>query len=132
VSDKYEHGDDSIRFNCEFNSNEIDESEQQDEKHDDPRISTFRGIEIDRSDEDENIFNSIRFNREFNLNEIDESDLEFEKHDDPRVSTFRGISIDATDDDENADDLIDSIVNVIQMRMDEVVYSYSNSSERIF
>jgi hypothetical protein len=35
------------RFNREFDSNEIDESDSQYEKHDDPRISTFRGISID-------------------------------------------------------------------------------------
>jgi hypothetical protein len=37
----------SIRFNRESGSKEIDESDSQNEKHDDPRISTFRGIEID-------------------------------------------------------------------------------------
>jgi hypothetical protein len=31
----------------EFDSNEIDLSDPHDEKHDDPRISTFRGISID-------------------------------------------------------------------------------------
>jgi hypothetical protein len=36
-----------MRFNREFDSNEIDESDLQNEKHDDPRISTFRGISID-------------------------------------------------------------------------------------
>jgi hypothetical protein len=46
-----------------------------DEKHDDPRISTFRGISIDLSDENENARDSIRVNREFDSNEIDESDL---------------------------------------------------------
>jgi hypothetical protein len=49
----------SRRFNLEYDSNEIDESESQREKHDDPRISTFRGISIDRSDEDENANDSI-------------------------------------------------------------------------
>jgi hypothetical protein len=29
------------------NSNEIDENEEQDEKHDEQRISTFRGVMID-------------------------------------------------------------------------------------
>jgi hypothetical protein len=38
---------DSIRINREFDSNESDESDPQPEKHDDPRISTFRGISID-------------------------------------------------------------------------------------
>jgi hypothetical protein len=36
----------SMRFSREFVSNEIDESDSQSEKHDDPRISTFRGISI--------------------------------------------------------------------------------------
>jgi hypothetical protein len=36
-----------MRINREFDSNEIDESDLQREKHDDPRISTLRGISID-------------------------------------------------------------------------------------
>jgi hypothetical protein len=43
-SDEYENAYDSIRVNREFDSNEIDESYSQHVKHDDPRISTFRGI----------------------------------------------------------------------------------------
>jgi hypothetical protein len=46
-SDEYENAFDSIRVKCEFDSNVIDESEQQDEKHFDPRISIFLGIKID-------------------------------------------------------------------------------------
>jgi hypothetical protein len=46
-SDEYENADDSIRINREFASNEMDESEKQYEKDDDPRISTLRGISID-------------------------------------------------------------------------------------
>jgi hypothetical protein len=65
---------DSIRANCEFDSNEIDESDSQDEKHEEQRISTFLGIMIDRSDEDENADDSIRVNCEFNSNESDESE----------------------------------------------------------
>jgi hypothetical protein len=38
---------DSIRVNREFNSNEIDVSDLHHEKHDEPRISTLRGITID-------------------------------------------------------------------------------------
>jgi hypothetical protein len=38
---------DSIRFNRECDSNEIDVSESHLEKHDEPRISTLRGITID-------------------------------------------------------------------------------------
>jgi hypothetical protein len=37
----------SIRFNPEFDSNEIDENLEHDEKHDEQRISTLRGITID-------------------------------------------------------------------------------------
>jgi hypothetical protein len=44
------------------------------QKLDGPTISTFRGISIDSSDEDENAYDSIRFNSEFEANEIDESD----------------------------------------------------------
>jgi hypothetical protein len=36
-----------MRVNRESHSNEIDESEKQDEKHAEQRISTFRGIMID-------------------------------------------------------------------------------------
>jgi hypothetical protein len=45
-SDEYENADDSIRVNCEFDSNVTDESDLQDEKHFDSRISTFLGIKI--------------------------------------------------------------------------------------
>jgi hypothetical protein len=45
--DDSENADDSIRFNREFDSNEIDESDPQPAKHDDPRISTLHGISID-------------------------------------------------------------------------------------
>jgi hypothetical protein len=37
--DEDENASDSIRFNRELDSNEMDESELHDEKHDDPRIS---------------------------------------------------------------------------------------------
>jgi hypothetical protein len=40
------NADDSMRINCEFDSNEIDESEEQSEKHDEPRISIFESISI--------------------------------------------------------------------------------------
>jgi hypothetical protein len=41
--------------------------------------STFGGMVIDWSDEDENADDSIRVNREFDSNEIVESDSQFEK-----------------------------------------------------
>jgi hypothetical protein len=59
-SDDYQNADDSMRINREFDSNEIDKSILQYEKHDDPRISTFRGISIDSSDEYENANDSIQ------------------------------------------------------------------------
>jgi hypothetical protein len=64
----------SICLSRESASKEIDESDLQDEKHDDSRISTFRGISIDLSDDRENACDSIRCNREFDSNEIDESE----------------------------------------------------------
>jgi hypothetical protein len=69
----------------------IDESDSHPRKHDDPRISTFRGITIDRSGEYENASESIRVNRESVSNVIDESDRHCEKHDDPRISISEGI-----------------------------------------
>jgi hypothetical protein len=36
-----------MRFNREFDSNEMNERNPQDEKHDEPRISTLLGIMID-------------------------------------------------------------------------------------
>jgi hypothetical protein len=72
----------------------MDESDLQFEKQNDPRISTFRGISIDLSDDPSNAHDSIRINREFDSNEMDESDLQHAKHDDARTSTFRGILID--------------------------------------
>jgi hypothetical protein len=71
----------------------IDESDGQDEKHFDPRISTFLGIKMVSSDEDENASDSIRVKRELDSNVIDESDLQFEKHFDPRISILLPISI---------------------------------------
>jgi hypothetical protein len=64
------------------------------EKHDDPRISTLLGITIDSSDENENAEDSIRVNRDFDSNEIDLRNLHFKKKDDPRISTLHGITID--------------------------------------
>jgi hypothetical protein len=52
----------------------IDESDPQNEKHSDPRISTLCGIKIDRSEEKENALDSIRVKCEFDSNVMDESD----------------------------------------------------------
>jgi hypothetical protein len=45
-SDESENASLSIRFKCEFDSNVSDESDSQDEKHFDPRISIEAGIVI--------------------------------------------------------------------------------------
>jgi hypothetical protein len=84
-----------------LDSNEIDLSDLQSEKHDLARTSTLIGITIDLSDENENVLNSIRVNRELDSNEIDVSDSQSEKHDPPRNSTLFGITIDLKDEDEN-------------------------------
>jgi hypothetical protein len=41
---------------------------------------TFRGIEMDWSNDSQNGFDSIRVNREFDSNEIDESDSQFKNN----------------------------------------------------
>jgi hypothetical protein len=45
-SDDLANASDSIRVKCEFDSNVIDESDPQSEKHFDPRISIFLPISI--------------------------------------------------------------------------------------
>jgi hypothetical protein len=72
----------------------IDESDSQYEKQFELRISTFLGIMIDSSDENENADDSIRVKCEWVSNVIDESELQDEKHFDPRISTLLGIKID--------------------------------------
>jgi hypothetical protein len=72
----------------------IDERNLQFEKHFDPRISTFLGIKIDRSDDCGNASDSIRVKCEFDSNVIDDRKLQFEKHFGPKISTFLGIMID--------------------------------------
>jgi hypothetical protein len=59
------------RFNRELDSKEIDVSDLQSQKHDEPRSSTMLGATIDSSDEDENTFDSIRMNRELDSKEIE-------------------------------------------------------------
>jgi hypothetical protein len=48
--ENYENTSDSIRVKCEFDSNVIDESDSQNEKHFHPRISTLFRIMIDARD----------------------------------------------------------------------------------
>jgi hypothetical protein len=72
----------------------IDESDLQNEKRRNPRISTLFGITIDRNDGLENASDSIRVNCEFNSNVIHEIELQREKQCDPRISALSGITID--------------------------------------
>jgi hypothetical protein len=65
----------------------------QEEKHDDPRTSTWHGIKSDSMFEDENAFDSIRFNDDGDSNEIDESDLQEEKQDESIIVTNPGTTI---------------------------------------
>jgi Fe-S cluster assembly iron-binding protein IscA len=89
-SEELENAWDSIRFNLESDSIEIDESDLQLEKQDELRISMVRGITIDFSEELENASDSIRFNLESDSIEIDERDLQPEKQPEPRISTPLG------------------------------------------
>jgi hypothetical protein len=54
LSDDHRNANDSIRINRESDSNEIDKSRRQQEKHPDSRISTLRGILIDVNAESSN------------------------------------------------------------------------------
>jgi hypothetical protein len=73
-SDDSENALDSIRVNCEFDSNVIDESDLQFEKQLDPRISTFLGIKIDSNDDLENASDSIRVKCESDSHKIDKNE----------------------------------------------------------
>jgi hypothetical protein len=61
-NEEYDNASDSIRFNRRSGSIDIDDSNLQDGKHDNPIFSTFRGISIDISDDCENAPELIHFN----------------------------------------------------------------------
>jgi hypothetical protein len=71
----------------------IDERDLQDEKQDEPRISTFRGIMIDLSDDDENASDVITCKRISYSKKINEIDFHSEKKNDSKISKFPGIQI---------------------------------------
>jgi hypothetical protein len=102
----------------------IDESDSQYAKHFDPRISTFLGIKIDSSDDDENADDSIRFNREFDSNVIDESDSQYAKHFDPRVSTLIGMKSDSSDESANAKDSIRINLELISNKTHSISFGF--------
>jgi hypothetical protein len=66
----------------------IDESDLQDEKYFDPKISTLFGIAIDGSDEYENVSDSIRVKFELDSNAIGESHLLSKTHCDPSLCLY--------------------------------------------
>jgi hypothetical protein len=69
-----------MRVNSESVSNEIDESDQQYEKHSEERIWTWREIVINlREKQEKNALDSMRVNSESVSNEIDESESQYEK-----------------------------------------------------
>jgi hypothetical protein len=77
-----------------LDSNEMDESDLQSEKHPEQRISTLRGISMDGSDEDEKADDSMILSRESDSNNNDDRDEQWAKHDEQRISTLQGITID--------------------------------------
>jgi hypothetical protein len=70
----------------------FDQSDLPDEKHFEHRISSVKGIIIDRSADDENADDSIRVDRAFSSNETDERKLHNAKQFEVRISMFVGIS----------------------------------------
>jgi hypothetical protein len=105
----------------------IDKSDLQYEKQNEPWISTWLGIKIDWSDEDENANDSSRAKSELDPNVIDESDSEHEKHIDPRISRLLGIKIDWSDEDENANDS-----NRVKSEFDSNAFDHNQSFFREF
>jgi hypothetical protein len=83
-----------MHFNAQSLSNKIDGCESQNEKHSEPRLSTFRGIVMDLSNECEKARGLIVRKREFFWKDTKEMDLQYEKQSDPRISTFRPIVTD--------------------------------------
>jgi hypothetical protein len=91
VREDQENANDSIRLNNDPDSIEIDESDLQRLKQDEPRTSTLRGITMDGREEPENAEDSIRRNNESDSIETGESDPQQEKQKEPRISTVRGM-----------------------------------------
>jgi hypothetical protein len=86
-----ENARDSIRFNDDGDSNEIEESDLHSKKQESPRTSTWHGIAIDLTFERANARNSIRFNDDGDSNEIDRTGLLSESHRSQTISTEDGI-----------------------------------------
>jgi hypothetical protein len=107
-SDDFENANDSIRVNCEFDSNMIDETDLQYEQQYEPRISTFLPISIDDDFEKFriNLWSTTSIRNSFSITNTSFTQLQFEKQLDSRISSFLGIKIDSSDEDENVSDSI--------------------------
>jgi hypothetical protein len=114
-SDDCANANDSIRINCEFDSNEIDESDWQSEKQEKERVLTLHGITIFETVEKWRInlwstISSSKSSTETNLSfphsiKIPASSTPI--NEEPSMnSTFRGITMDWIDQSENAYDSI--------------------------
>jgi hypothetical protein len=68
------------------------DSSFEEQKHDLPRISTYRGIQIDFIEHFSKHESSIRVKRD-SLSNVKDPSFEEEKHDLPRISTFRRMQI---------------------------------------
>jgi hypothetical protein len=85
---------DWICFSRESPSNEIKESDRPHEKHDEPIMSTFRGILDALRNQAETVSDPICLSCEFCSNETDEIELQCGKHEELWISTLRGTVID--------------------------------------
>jgi hypothetical protein len=74
-------------------SNLIPLNDLQFQKHLEPIISTFIGIQICANDDSEKDSGSSRFNKHSESNVTTANNKQFEKHFDPRISTLFGMQI---------------------------------------
>jgi hypothetical protein len=66
----------SMRFSCESDSNETEQSDIQQERQFEPRISVRRGMTIGRNEGHENASDSMRLSCESDSNEIEKSEAQ--------------------------------------------------------
>jgi hypothetical protein len=107
---------DSMHFSSESDSNEIEESHLQKEKHCEPKVSTERGITIDGKDPKYRTsvgLESLK-RKKFSTENIEFPDsieiddkFDLEKADSSMNATQQGIKIEPSEDCENALDAID-------------------------
>jgi hypothetical protein len=123
---------DSIRVNREFDSNEIDKSDSQNEKHFEQRISPLDGRTIDLSDGYENTDDSIRVNRDLiqmKLTKVidnlkNKMNKEFQHWMESQLIEVMNLKMQMIQ--------FVSIVNVIQMKWMKVIYMMKNKRNKEF